>query len=451
MTVLEFLSAFLRDFTGQMFFASFVFSLSLKKRKYYWLLFILCLAFFILLYWIAQKFNLFSRLKTGWFTWLFILEYILSNFVLLVLCKIKWNEVLFYSSVAYSLQHLMYNIVIIVCWISNIPFDASWRSFAVQISVNIVIYTLAFFTIGTKIKKGEVENVNSGSIIVLSIVTLLITNVVWAYDAAINGYHSSLSFHLTQAFCIFFLLIIQCGLFDRSQIEKKNEIMSQILNVQKKESEISTENIEMLNIKCHDLKNQINALRNESDSEEIAKYIKSIDDSVSTYDSMAKTGNKDLDTILTQKALYCLSKKIQLDIIADGSAVSFMEASDVYSLIGNALDNAIEAVQNYPEDERMIGLKILKKDLMTIIHTENRIKSPIVFENGLPITKKEDKNYHGFGLKSIEFISKKYGGEIAISTENQTFSLNIMIPLNKQYLEKCSTNKNGAEQNVCTK
>lgn len=77
-----------------------------------------------------------------------------------------------------------------------------------------------------------------------------------------------------------------------------------------------------------------------------------IEKSVSLYDANVKTGNTVLDTILTEKSLLCYKKGIILSCVADGENIAFMEDADVYSLFGNALDNAIEAVLKLEEQRK---------------------------------------------------------------------------------------------------
>ena len=64
---------------------------------------------------------------------------------------------------------------------------------------------------------------------------------------------------------------------------------------------------------------------------------------------------------------------------------------------------------------------------------ENYFSGEIKLDNaGLPITTKKDKDYHGYGIKSIMYISKKYNGDVRINVDNENhiFSLSILLPLN---------------------
>ncbi len=136
-----------------------------------------------------------------------------------------------------------------------------------------------------------------------------------------------------------------------------------------------------------------------------------------------------LDVILTEKGLRCNGKGIKLTCVADGSAISFLSEADTYSLFGNLLDNAIDAVLKIDDEEtRTIDLQIAKKGKFISVSAKNPYVGEVsLAENGLPITDKADKDYHGFGVKSIAFIVKKYDGELSVSLEDGVFSLNILF------------------------
>lgn len=144
---------------------------------------------------------------------------------------------------------------------------------------------------------------------------------------------------------------------------------------------------------------------------------------------MIYTGNEILNTVLTEKSLLCRQSGITLTCMADGKLLDFMDAVDLYTLFGNAIDNAIEAVSRLEEDERFISLFLRKKAGLILIQIENRYQGQISMKNGLPdTTKNHEKGYHGFGVKSIMQIAEKYEGFTDVKTENQMFVIRITLP-----------------------
>lgn len=100
---------------------------------------------------------------------------------------------------------------------------------------------------------------------------------------------------LNCAFILAFLL----DMTDKDRANTQLLVMKDIMRREKEQYEFTKENIELINLKCHDLKHQIHALR-ENASE---PYIKKIEDAVMFYSAAAKTGNDVLDVILTEKSL----------------------------------------------------------------------------------------------------------------------------------------------------
>jgi sensor histidine kinase regulating citrate/malate metabolism len=109
--------------------------------------------------------------------------------------------------------------------------------------------------------------------------------------------------------------------------------------------------------------------------------------------------------------------------------LSFIDDLDIWSLFGNAIDNAIEAQEKEEEGKRLIRLNVNVKNSFTTIHVENYCTQKISFENGLPATSKNDKDFHGYGLKSISSIVEKYNGNALVRFKNHLFTLDIMIPI----------------------
>ena len=74
-------------------------------------------------------------------------------------------------------------------------------------------------------------------------------------------------------------------------------------------------------------------------------------------------------------------------------------------------------------------MNIFSRANCLVIHMENYFDCSLTFEDGLPVTTKADRAYHGYGLKSIRFITEKYGGTMSIQSADNIFSLNILFPL----------------------
>lgn len=200
--------------------------------------------------------------------------------------------------------------------------------------------------------------------------------------------------------------------------------------------QMSRENIEAINIKCHDLKHQIRALAS-GDATVSSRVLDEISREVDVYDSVVKSGNDALDTILTEKSLYCEKHGITLSCIAGGAALDFVEPTVLYSFFGNALDNAIEAVERMADPERRsIGLVVRRCGDTVSIHVENYFDGQVSFTGeGLPRTRKADGTNHGFGMRSMRQIAEACGGSLNCNASGDVFSLDALLFLPAQPIE----------------
>src|SRR5699024_2176891 len=144
-----------------------------------------------------------------------------------------------------------------------------------------------------------------------------------------------------------------------------------------------------------------------------------------------ETGNAVINTFLTQKNQYCITNEINFTCIANGELLSHLQVTDLVSLLGNALDNAIEHVEKYEDPEkRLITMKLTSKGNMAVLRVDNYLMDELEDFEDLAETSKQDKIYHGYGLKSIRYIANRYGGYMNINTDDNWFSLQVIFPMN---------------------
>ena len=292
-----------------------------------------------------------------------------------------------------------------------------------------------------KVEKYKVLQTNNGSILALSIFIVLIDVIIGVIILFVlpEEYLVSLSklvkfsiyflLHFYNILCCVLAIVLLIELPRRSSAESDLITVNKLYKIEQSQYNSVKENLDLINIKCHDLKHQMrNILNNKQvDTNEINKIEQAID----IYDSTYKTKNEALNIVLMEKGLICKNNQIELTCIIDASKLSFIKDNDIYSLFGNLLDNAIEAVKNLEQNKRVISLQIKNSGEFLIIKTYNNYNGKINFANNLPITTKEDKDYHGYGLKSINYIVKSYDGQMKIKTNNQVFDLTILFQTNK--------------------
>lgn len=217
----------------------------------------------------------------------------------------------------------------------------------------------------------------------------------------------------------------------RNELRTRHELkaVQNILHQQYAQYQQSKESIELINIKYHDLKNQIIAVRAEKDDEKRNAYLKKMEDEIKLFEAQNKTGNHVLDTLLASKNMYCIKHGITLTCVADGSLLNEIDVIDICTIFGNALDNAIEYEQRIEEAEkRLIHVSVFAQKGFTMIRFENYFEGVLELDGDLPVTTKTDTFNHGYGLKSIRYSVEKYGGGVSIGQQENWFELKILIP-----------------------
>ncbi len=226
---------------------------------------------------------------------------------------------------------------------------------------------------------------------------------------------------LCEFYCLT-LLYLQNILFQKSAMRQELAMISQLRHQREEQYELEQENISLINQKCHDLKHQVRALRDMTGGEEQKRYLDEIDDAIQIYESNIRTGSKVLDTILTEKSLRCRKDGIQIHCVADGSRMEFMNAVDLYTILGNAVDNAMEAVLKFPDPvKRQIDLLIYRQQNFLVMNISNPCEEDLRYEDDLPVTTKENNGYHGFGLKSVRHTVSQYGGYMTAGAQHGWF------------------------------
>lgn len=221
--------------------------------------------------------------------------------------------------------------------------------------------------------------------------------------------------------------LVQCC---EVKVRRELEAVQNVLQNQYQQYKQSRESIELINYKYHDLKHQIAVLRSEQDPEKRNAFLNKMEDEIKQYELWNKTGNKVLDTVLTSKSLYCDKHGITLTSVADGSLLEFMDIMDICSIFGNALDNAIECELKIPDKEkRLIHVTVTQQRKFLMIRFENYYEGKLNVKEGRIATTKKEKQFHGYGIKSIRYTANKYEGAVDIDTKDNWFDLKILIPI----------------------
>ncbi len=208
-----------------------------------------------------------------------------------------------------------------------------------------------------------------------------------------------------------------------------NYIASRLLKQQEWQYKYAKTNMEALKIKAHDLKHQVRILR--QGGKEAEELLNQLDDDISAYNEIIVTDNQVLNIILQEKWYYCKKHDIKLTMNVNPNAFKEVSNTDLYTLVGNILDNAIEAVmQIQNKEKRIISVDVSDKQHLSKIVCYNYFSGDIQYDqnNKSFKTHKSDKVNHGLGIKSIELLAHKYDGISEITIDDDVFTITVSIP-----------------------
>ncbi len=362
----------------------------------------------------------------------------------------SFKNVLFCALIGYTVQHISSEFYELFNTVTNLNGNLAsdiygsgtinlatinWFVITIYVWIYGMVYWGAFMLVGKNLNKYDVEKLSASVMFVVGGLIMLIDVIFSSITTyAIPPHADRLSvamLHVYNIGCCVLAIVISFVLPFHINLKNELNVVRQINYKQKKQYEVSTETINMINFKCHDLKYQI---RNLATERLIApETIKELENLIADYDAICKTGNDALDVILTEKSLLCRKFQIRFVRIVDGEKLSFIKDSDLYALFGNMLDNAIEAVKAFPEEERTISLTVKAVGSFVMISLRNRYEGNLIFRNGLlESTKKNGKEFHGFGMKSMQYTVRQYGGEMSVVANDGVFTLNITFAVEQE-------------------
>lgn len=175
----------------------------------------------------------------------------------------------------------------------------------------------------------------------------------------------------------------------------------------------------------HDLKNHYVIIRNYLKHNEYEKakcYMEELDGQYPDDIVHNWTGIRTLDILIQCKKKNAEARNIKVEVIADQIQWR-LEEHEAITLIGNALDNAIESCRKIEHGSRWIRVAIRNIREMIFIKVENSCHETPIISNDRFFTSKKEKNLHGFGLTSMKFLVEKYDGAMSIESRDKVFTL----------------------------
>lgn len=311
--------------------------------------------------------------------------------------------------------------------IANQPAAMLW---GVYYGVHFLLYLLLYLLVGRKAQEPyDASGRRAG--VALSVSAILVLGVLGSVASAYRD-DSAVLYICTRAFemaVAIFILMLYAGIEFRSRARTEMATMEHVLSEERKQFVQMKENIDIINVYCHDLKHQLADFSGRLTDQEIA----GLQNAMEIYDSNIRTGSEALDVVLYLHQLTCRKEGITLTCLADGQALSFMRTRHIYALFNNAISNAVEAVRKIPDPQkRVIGLTVCRENGKIEMECTNYYEGTLTMMNGLPRTEKEDSGHHGFGTMSMRYIAEQYHGQMTVEARKGIYTLHITIPMGEK-------------------
>ena len=212
--------------------------------------------------------------------------------------------------------------------------------------------------------------------------------------------------------------------------QKELYAMRHVLSSQYEQFRNYQESEEMLHMMQHDLKHQIEGLRGETNELQREAWLNKIEKELDKWWLPQRTGNAVFDTILSAKLRRARQLDVRITCVADGALLNRLHVTDICTIFGNALDNALESVVMIPDPQkRLIHVSVSEQKNFIFITVSNTLGTVLIESDDSLLTTKRDEKNHGYGLKGIKYAAGKYGGHVTYKAEDGWFRLNILIPM----------------------
>lgn len=231
---------------------------------------------------------------------------------------------------------------------------------------------------------------------------------------------------LVMNFCVFYFYHISIKSFSEKY---ENAMLRQNLKAYASQLEVISRSTAHIKALRHDMKHHINEMQilaGKNDVEGIRRYLSSMQEYIKTPDENIESGDVEIDSLLNY--MLAQARKEQISVQTEVRLLGVSQHSfDINIILGNLLENAIEAARQVEEKKLSVIIKEEKGILK--IHVENSYSGTLRQKGTKLLTTKKDSGLHGLGLGNVENIVRKYHGTMKIEKTDHLFSVRILLYL----------------------
>lgn len=234
---------------------------------------------------------------------------------------------------------------------------------------------------------------------------------------------------------IFSMLILLAVLF--FYLTRQYEMEKKIAQLEQEKNELLMRDYRLLkntyatNAKLfHDFHNHIEALYRYLEKDrtaEAVRYLESLRSPTNAVTQPVWVGDEAVDYLINSKIALAVSQNIRVNTNIEFPRRTNIRSVDLVAILGNLLDNSLEAVNNEEDSLRFINLTIRRINDMLAIKVENGCNAAPAAADGELQTSKTDKTLHGWGLQSVRTAAERYDGTIETEYSNHTFCAVVIL------------------------
>lgn len=303
------------------------------------------------------------------------------------------------------------------------------------ILANLTTMVVLFIMWRTKAKAYSLKKVsNVIAFVAIPLLAMMILYITM-YVMILTNFQSNIII-LLSIICVSMIVIAGIVWFMIARINKDNEIKTKLLlskqkaNLYKQNIISSNSQIETIKLLKHDMKNNIScidALIEEENYDEAHNICHSLTNKYTSIGTIVNTENYLLNAVLNVEIEKAKSYGIPVKLSITNDLKMFKNSSDIISLIGNILDNAISYLSKNKVKNNEINFSTGYEGSYSVIKCRNNILDSVLFNNPSLKTDKKDKDNHGKGITIINSIAHKYNGDVIIKERNKEFIITVIL------------------------
>lgn len=303
------------------------------------------------------------------------------------------------------------------------------------ILANLTTMVVLFIMWQTKAKAYSLKKVsNVIAFVAIPLLAMMILYITM-YVMILTNFQSNIII-LLSIICVSMIVIAGIVWFMIARINKDNEIKTKLLlseqkaNLYKQNIISSNSQIETIKLLKHDMKNNIScidALIEEENYDEAHNICHSLTNKYTSIGTIVNTENYLLNAVLNVEIEKAKSYGIPVKLSITNDLKMFKNSSDIISLIGNILDNAISYLTKNKVKNNEINFSTGYEGSYSVIKCRNNILDSVLFNNPSLKTDKKDKDNHGKGITIINSIAHKYNGDVIIKERNKEFIITVIL------------------------